>query len=94
MVFIISVSTEFSSRPNEVGIAIDVNLLNRIDTAQMYKNEVEAGIALRESGLSRSDVFVTTKWSGTDGLDVETSIQNSLKNVYASTHPIPSERHD
>lgn len=52
-----------------------------LDTAQSYRNEVEAGQALKESGLSRSDVFITTKYSGLDGLDIPTSIQNSLKNV-------------
>ncbi len=32
-----------------------------IDTATMYRNEEEVGRALRDSGLDRSDVFVTTK---------------------------------
>ncbi len=32
-----------------------------IDTAQMYGNEREVGIALRASGLAREEVFVTTK---------------------------------
>jgi 2,5-diketo-D-gluconate reductase A len=32
-----------------------------IDTAQMYGNEKEVGQAVRESGLDRSDVFVTSK---------------------------------
>jgi len=32
-----------------------------IDTATMYGNEAEVGRALRDSGLSREDVFVTTK---------------------------------
>ena len=52
-----------------------------LDTAQIYRNELEAGQAIKESGLSRSDIFVTTKWSGMDGLDIPTSIDNSLKNV-------------
>ena len=51
------------------------------DTAQSYRNETEAGKALKESGLARKDVFITTKYSGLNGLDIETSIQNSLKNV-------------
>lgn len=54
------------------------------DTAQSYRNEVEAGQALKDSGLARSDVFVTTKFSGSDGLDVPTSIRNSVKNVSIS----------
>ncbi len=32
-----------------------------IDTATMYGNEAEVGHALRDSGLSRSEVFITTK---------------------------------
>jgi diketogulonate reductase-like aldo/keto reductase len=50
----------------------------------MYRNEAEVGKALRESGLAREDIFITTKFSGLGGLDIETSIANSLKNVRAS----------
>jgi 2,5-diketo-D-gluconate reductase A len=32
-----------------------------IDTAQMYGNEREVGQAVRESGVPREDVFVTSK---------------------------------
>ena len=32
-----------------------------IDTAQLYGNETEVGEAVRSSGLSRSDVFITSK---------------------------------
>ena len=53
----------------------------RSDTAQAYRNEEEAGKAVRESGLARQDIFITTKYSGLNGLDIETSIQNSLKKV-------------
>ena len=53
------------------------------DTAQVYRNEAEAGLAIRDSGLERHDIFITTKYGGLDGLDIETSIQNSLKNVCA-----------
>ncbi|OCH85970.1 Aldo/keto reductase [Obba rivulosa] len=54
---------------------------DHIDTAQSYRNELEVGIALRESGLSRDDVFITTKYSGLNGLDIETSIHNSIANL-------------
>src|SRR5271167_4700651 len=33
-----------------------------IDTAQAYRNEQSVGRALRESGLDRADVFITTKF--------------------------------
>jgi methylglyoxal/glyoxal reductase len=32
-----------------------------IDTAEMYKNEVEIGNAIRESDINRTELFVTTK---------------------------------
>jgi diketogulonate reductase-like aldo/keto reductase len=32
-----------------------------IDTARYYGNEREVGIAVRESGIPRGDIFVTTK---------------------------------
>src|SRR6476646_7392233 len=34
-----------------------------IDTAQMYRNEAGVGQAVRESGLPRAEVFVTSKLS-------------------------------
>ncbi|TFY80622.1 hypothetical protein EWM64_g3395 [Hericium alpestre] len=68
---------------DQVDQALSVGF-NHIDTAQSYRNEEEAGKAFRESGLARSDVFITTKYSGLNGLDIETSIQNSLKNLGVS----------
>ena len=32
-----------------------------LDTAQMYRNEAEVGRAIRDSGLERDEIFVTTK---------------------------------
>ncbi|KAG2071186.1 Aldo/keto reductase [Suillus decipiens] len=60
------------------------NGFSHIDTAQAYKNEKETGVALEEIGLSRSDIFVTTKYSGTNGLDIPTSIRNSLNSLGVS----------
>ena len=37
-----------------------------IDTASMYKNEKEIGNAVRNSGLPRNEIFVTTKLNNTD----------------------------
>jgi diketogulonate reductase-like aldo/keto reductase len=55
-----------------------------IDTAQLYRNEAEVGITIGELGLERSDVFITTKFSGFNGLDIPTSIQNSLEYLNTS----------
>jgi methylglyoxal/glyoxal reductase len=37
-----------------------------IDTAAMYENEREIGNAIRQSGVARSDIFLTTKVNNTD----------------------------
>ncbi|KAF5376476.1 hypothetical protein D9615_008620 [Tricholomella constricta] len=36
---------------------------SHIDTAQIYHNEASVGEAIRETGLAREDLFVTTKYS-------------------------------
>ncbi|WP_022728809.1 aldo/keto reductase [Fodinicurvata sediminis] len=51
-----------------------------IDTAQMYKNEDAVGAGLRDSGLQRKDIFLTTKvWPDrfADG-DLQRSVNESL----------------
>lgn len=41
-----------------------------VDTATLYRNEAEVGEAVRESGLLRDEVFVTTKlWNDDHGYD-------------------------
>ena len=37
-----------------------------IDTAAMYENEVEIGNAVRESGIARNEIFITTKVNNID----------------------------
>lgn len=42
----------------------------RVDTAAFYGNEVEVGAAVRNSGLPREDIYVTTKiWKDDHGFD-------------------------
>src|SRR5258708_25098973 len=57
-----------------------------IDTAEMYGNEREVGEGLRASGISRDDVFITTKvWP--DNLapaDLERSTKGSLARLRLS----------
>jgi 2,5-diketo-D-gluconate reductase A len=43
-----------------VGVALDSGY-RHIDTAQMYENEKQVGQGVRDSGLSRGDVFITSK---------------------------------
>jgi diketogulonate reductase-like aldo/keto reductase len=41
-----------------------------IDTAKLYGNERDVGIAVRESGIPREDIFVTTKlWNSDHGFE-------------------------
>lgn len=47
----------------------------------MYRNEEEVGQALKESGLSRADVWITTKWSGVDGKSPRQSMEESLEKL-------------
>ena len=51
-----------------------------IDTAQFYANEAQVGQALRESGLNRSDVFITTKILSASG-SVDKSYQKCLDSI-------------
>jgi diketogulonate reductase-like aldo/keto reductase len=41
-----------------------------VDTASMYRNEEDVGRAVRDSGVPREEVFITTKlWNGDHGYD-------------------------
>ena len=54
-----------------------------IDTAQIYENERDVGDGLHASGISRAEVFVTTKvwWSRFSAGDLERSVEESLKRL-------------
>lgn len=51
-----------------------------VDTAQMYGNESDVGAAIKESGIPREDVFLTTKvwWDRLRPSDLEDSVDESL----------------
>ncbi|WP_460728329.1 aldo/keto reductase [Nocardia heshunensis] len=70
-----------------------------IDTASFYGNEEEVGRAIRESGLPRDEVFVTTKlWNADHGYDAamrafeESSKRLGLDTIdlYLIHWPVPS----
>ncbi len=50
-----------------------------IDTATMYRNEAEVGQALRDSGVARDEVFVTTKLPPERAGREQETIQASLR---------------
>ena len=49
-----------------------------IDTAKVYGNEVGVGLGIAQSGLKRTDIFVTTKLYLTDILDPQRGLHDSL----------------
>jgi 2,5-diketo-D-gluconate reductase A len=56
----------FLVRPQDTAAAVSTALqagYRHIDTAEMYGNEQEVGEAVRQSGLDRSEVFITSKLS-------------------------------
>ncbi|CAH0344347.1 aldo/keto reductase [Bacillus sp. CECT 9360] len=54
-----------------------------IDTASFYKNEEGVGKAIKESGISREELFITTKvWNTEQGYETTIdSFEKSLKNL-------------
>jgi diketogulonate reductase-like aldo/keto reductase len=74
-----------------------------IDTARVYGNEADVGAGVRESGVPRSEVFLTTKlWNQDHGYDAtlracEASLQQlgvDYLDLYLIHWPVPTLRHD
>jgi diketogulonate reductase-like aldo/keto reductase len=72
-----------------------------VDTARIYRNEADVGAALRESGLPRRDVFVTTKlWNDDQGEEAtlracEASLMDlglDYVDLYLVHWPVPERR--
>jgi diketogulonate reductase-like aldo/keto reductase len=74
-----------------------------IDTARIYRNEADVGAGIRQSGLARSDIFVTTKlWNDDQGYDkAQRALDQSLEalgleyvDLYLMHWPVPGKRLD
>jgi methylglyoxal/glyoxal reductase len=74
-----------------------------IDTAAVYGNEVDVGIAIRDSGVPRDQVFVTTKlWNADQGYDeTRRAFDHSFEalglpyiDLYLMHWPVPDRRLD
>jgi len=52
-----------------------------IDTAQAYGNEESVGRGLREAGVPREEIFVTTKFVPRRGADPVTALESSLRQL-------------
>ncbi|GAB5590449.1 hypothetical protein Unana1_05349 [Umbelopsis nana] len=76
----------WQSQPNEVYQAVLTAIkagYRHIDTAWIYGNEKEVGQAIKDSGIERKSLFVTTKlWNNSHAPeDVEKALQTSLENL-------------
>ncbi|KAI9482707.1 MAG: NADP-dependent oxidoreductase domain-containing protein [Benjaminiella poitrasii] len=76
----------WQSKPNEVYNAVLTALkagYTHIDTAYVYRNEKEIGQAIKDSGIPRQQLFITTKlWNTSHQPDlVEKALDASLANL-------------
>ena len=85
---------------NAVNFALRVGY-RHVDTARIYDNEADVGEAVRESGVPRGDLFVTTKlWNSDQGYDSTLrACEASLKrlgldylDLYLVHFPVPDVR--
>lgn len=74
----------WQSEPNEVRDAVKLALqkgYRHIDTAIAYENEHEVGQGIKDSGIPRSEIWVTTKLDNTWHHRVTEGIDSSLKSL-------------
>jgi len=72
----------WKSAPGAVEKAVEVALKNgyrHIDTAAAYANEKEVGVGLKNSGVPREEIFLTTKLANTDQREPEAALLKSLE---------------
>jgi glycerol 2-dehydrogenase (NADP+) len=94
----------WQSPPNQVREAVKVALQSgyrHIDTALAYDNEAEVGQGIRDSGVPRQEIWVTTKLDNTWHHRVEEGINTSLKSLgldyvdlYLMHWPAPTDPND
>ncbi len=75
---------QLTGRQCQTGVAHALDLGYRhLDTAQIYDNEEDVGQGLRDSGVDRDDVFITTKiWrSNVAPADMRSSTEESLRTL-------------
>ncbi|KAI3320702.1 Aldo/keto reductase [Xylariaceae sp. AK1471] len=70
-------SKEDAAKITEVTVMAIKNGYYHLDCAESYKNETELGAAIKQSGVDRSKLFVTTKLQRLDG-DVTAAFATSL----------------
>ena len=73
-------SPEHDETYNAVRWALDIGY-RHLDTASFYRNEAEVGRALRDSGIARESVFITTKLWMDDFTRCRNALEDSLKRL-------------
>jgi 2,5-diketo-D-gluconate reductase A len=63
-----------------VSTALEVGY-RHIDTASAYGNEAGVGQAIRESGIARDELFVTTKLGDSRHGDARAALEESLQRL-------------
>lgn len=74
----------WKSKPGEVEHAVAHALkfgYRHIDTATAYANEREVGLGIKESGVPREEIFLTTKLNNTDHKIPEEALRYSLEQL-------------
>ncbi|RDL42286.1 Aldo reductase [Venustampulla echinocandica] len=74
----------WQSQPNEVEKAVEIALrkgYRHIDTALAYGNEAEVGRGIKNSGVPRSEIWLTTKLDNPWHKRVEEGINSSLESL-------------
>jgi glycerol 2-dehydrogenase (NADP+) len=74
----------WQSKPGEVREAVKVALQNgyrHIDTALAYSNEKEVGLGIKDSGVPREEIWITTKLDNTWHHIVNEGIDSSLESL-------------
>lgn len=74
----------WQSKPNEVREAVKAALqagYRHIDTALAYGNEHEVGQGIKDSGVPRDEIWITTKLDNPWHKRVEEGIESSLKSL-------------
>lgn len=66
-----------------------------LDCALIYQNEKEVGEGIKDSGIARSDIFITSKVWNTHQTDVKAGLQQTLEalgtdylDLYVSPSPL------
>ena len=74
----------WQSQPQEVEKAVEIALrkgYRHIDTALAYGNEAEVGLGIKNSGVPREEIWLTTKLDNTWHKRVAEGIDSSLKSL-------------